>query len=224
MPHGLHEHGYACIDSLLPVAQVDAIRSLFERTIESGSPNQRCWADDEIIGMANELPEVRQAIAACSDGGLFLNRAILFDKTSARNWRVAWHRDLTIAVRERTEVDGYGPWSVKDGVAHVQPPRQVLERCVTLRLHLDAHTPANGPLLVVPGSHADGAPIDPDRCEASCVECLTGVGGAVLMRPLILHASKKMTGEARRRVVHLEYASGSLAGGMAWARAGQSAN
>src|SRR4051794_7757164 len=64
-------------------------------------------------------------------------RAILFDKTSETNWKVAWHQDLTIPVREKREVSGYGPWSVKDGVAHVQPPIAILEDMITLRLHLD---------------------------------------------------------------------------------------
>ncbi len=40
-------------------------------------------------------------------------RAILFDKTEAVNWSLPWHQDRTICVKERAEVSGYGPWTIK---------------------------------------------------------------------------------------------------------------
>jgi len=64
-------------------------------------------------------------------------RGIYFDKHKDANWKVAWHQDLTIAVRERVDIDGYGPWSLKAGIHHVQPPVSVLENLLTLRIHLD---------------------------------------------------------------------------------------
>lgn len=54
-------------------------------------------------------------------------RAVYFDKPAASNWLVPWHQDLTVAVRKRAEVAGFGPWSVKDGVPHVQAPAALLE-------------------------------------------------------------------------------------------------
>ena len=48
-------------------------------------------------------------------------RAIYFDKFPEANWLVAWHQDLTLALRARADVPGFGPWSIKDGVPHVQP-------------------------------------------------------------------------------------------------------
>lgn len=56
-------------------------------------------------------------------------RSIFFDKTPQSNWSVAWHQDPTIAVRDRGEVEGFGPWSVKEGIPHVQPPVELLSRC-----------------------------------------------------------------------------------------------
>ncbi len=53
-----------------------------------------------------------------------------FDKTPQANWKVPWHQDLTIAVREKREVEGFGPWSLKDGIPHVQPPVEILSRMV----------------------------------------------------------------------------------------------
>ena len=56
-------------------------------------------------------------------------RGIYFDKRPGTNWLVAWHQDLTLALKERSEVPGWGPWSVKDGVPHVQPPVDVWSKC-----------------------------------------------------------------------------------------------
>jgi hypothetical protein len=40
-------------------------------------------------------------------------RSIYFDKTPETNWMVAWHQDLTLSVRDRIDVAGFGPWSVE---------------------------------------------------------------------------------------------------------------
>src|SRR5258708_167808 len=77
-------------------------------------------------------------------------------KTADTNWAVAWHQDRTIAVRERREVAGFGPWSRKAGVAHVEPPFPVIAGMITLRVHLDDCDDDNAPLLVAPGSHRLG--------------------------------------------------------------------
>ena len=68
--------------------------------------------------------------------GAFATRALLFDKLPRANWLVAWHQDLTIAVRERLDIEGFGAWTIKDGVPHVQPPLGILQNMLTLRLHL----------------------------------------------------------------------------------------
>lgn len=83
-------------------------------------------------------------------------RGILFDKTPEANWKVAWHQDLTIAVRERIETSGFTSWSLKAGITHVQPPVSVLDQMLTLRVHLDDTDKANGALRVLPGSHKHG--------------------------------------------------------------------
>ena len=64
-------------------------------------------------------------------------RAIMFDKSTDANWLVPWHQDLTIAVQARVEAEGFSPWSIKEGVPHVQPPVALLEQMLTVRLHLD---------------------------------------------------------------------------------------
>jgi ectoine hydroxylase-related dioxygenase (phytanoyl-CoA dioxygenase family) len=146
--------------------------------------------------------------------------SIFFDKTPDANWKVAWHQDLTIAVRQKIEVACFTAWSVKDGVAHVQPPIEVLERMLTLRLHLDDCGPANGPLQVISASHKSGRltarQISEWREQQPAEICSVTRGGALLMRPLLLHSSSTATEPKHRRVVHLEFAAGPLRNGLQW--------
>jgi ectoine hydroxylase-related dioxygenase (phytanoyl-CoA dioxygenase family) len=147
-------------------------------------------------------------------------RAIYFDKSSEANWLVTWHQDLTLAVRNRAEVPGFGPWSMKDGILHVQPPVELLEQMLTLRLHLDDADGANGALRVLPGSHRLGRlsakRIQEVTAQQSEVLCTASAGDALLMRPLILHASGRSRSHRHRRVLHIEYAAFPLPAGLQW--------
>jgi hypothetical protein len=147
-------------------------------------------------------------------------QAIFFDKSPDANWLVPWHQDLTIAVQMRVEAAGFGPWSVKEGVPHVQPPVELLARMLTVRLHLDDADEGNGALRVLAGSHRCGRlgakEIAEWRKRGTEVICSAAAGDAFLMRPLLLHASSKSTSSRSRRVLHLEYAGFELAAGMEW--------
>lgn len=147
-----------------------------------------------------------------------LVRAIFFDKVPGANWSVPWHQDLTIAVRERVEVPGYGPWSLKDGVVHAQPPVSVLEAMVTVRIHLDDCFEGNGPVRVKVGSHRHGriAESQIESWDGVEVSCVGGAGSVLLMRPLLLHASSPARNPDHRRVLHLEYAGCNLAEPLEW--------
>lgn len=147
-------------------------------------------------------------------------RATLFDKTANANWNVAWHQDLTIAVRGRVEAPGFERWSVKAGVQHVQPPTPVLEGMLAVRVHLDDCGSGNGALRVLPGSHAagrlSGEAIREWRERSPAVTCEVARGGILLLRPLLLHASSEAVVPGHRRVIHLEYAAEPLPGGLEW--------
>ncbi|MEM1057706.1 MAG: phytanoyl-CoA dioxygenase family protein [Verrucomicrobiota bacterium] len=148
-------------------------------------------------------------------------RGILFDKNPSANWLVPMHQDVTIAVRERAEADGFGPWSVKDGTPHVQPPVRVLERIVALRLHLDDCPETNGALRVLPTTHRQGK-LSAEEIRALAdttpeVVCPAVAGDVLAMRPLLLHASSPARVPARRRVLHVEFAAVVLPPTLAWA-------
>jgi Phytanoyl-CoA dioxygenase (PhyH) len=147
-------------------------------------------------------------------------RAIYFDKSAHANWLVAWHQDVTIAVEERVDVDGFGPWSVKDGVPHVQAPVEFLEKMLAVRIHLDDCDERNGALRVLSGTHLLGRlsseQIQQLRVEKQEMVCSARTGDMMLMRPLLLHASGKSDGNGHRRVLHIEYAAMELPSGLRW--------
>ena len=82
-------------------------------------------------------------------------------------------------MQARTAAAGYGPWTVKAGVPHVQPPVAVLEQMLTVRVQLDDSDESNGPLRVAAGlarrmgDSMRGRPAGgwngSSRCRASCL-------------------------------------------------------
>jgi ectoine hydroxylase-related dioxygenase (phytanoyl-CoA dioxygenase family) len=147
-------------------------------------------------------------------------KATLFDKTPDTNWRVRWHQDRVLAVKERLEVPGFGPWSVRCGSAHVDGPASVLAQMVAARIHLDACGPENGPLRVIPGSHLLGKLSDDQLAKIVAsdeqVEVCAPQGAIVLMRPLLIHASSPSRADAHRRVLHIEFAPAEAISPLLW--------
>ncbi len=164
--------------------------------------------------------EVRAWVEAVLGPAAFPVQSLLFDKHPEANWKVRWHQDVMIPVRERRETPGFRSWSVKAGQVYVQPPAAVLERMLILRLHLDDCPAENGALRVIPGSHARGR-LDTEavqewRARVPEVTCALPAGGLLLMRPLLLHASAPAVRPGHRRVIHLEFAADPLPGGLQW--------
>ena len=86
-----------------------------------------------IRGLAKKVPSVRTLaesntvralVEPVLGAGARLIRSVLFNKSQETNWHVAWHQDLAIAVQREVAVKGFVSWSVKEGVAHVQPPHR----------------------------------------------------------------------------------------------------
>jgi ectoine hydroxylase-related dioxygenase (phytanoyl-CoA dioxygenase family) len=148
-------------------------------------------------------------------------RGTLFDKTGNANWLVPWHQDLTICVVSRADVPGYGPWTIKAGMHNVQPPISILEKMLSVRIHLDDCDESNGALRVLPGTHKLGRltadQISENQRSIPPVPCAVQSGGILLMRPLLLHASSAASKAVHRRVIHIDYASSQLDGGLQWA-------
>jgi ectoine hydroxylase-related dioxygenase (phytanoyl-CoA dioxygenase family) len=170
-------------------------------------------------GEIASTPEIEAHARTLLGGQPRLVRALWFDKPARRNWPVQWHQDKTIQVAERHELAGFGPWSMKGGIPHVEPPLEVLQRMATIRLHLDACTAANGPLRVIPATHhskLSREEIEQRVAESDVVDVHTAQWEAVAMRPLLLHSSGRAAADGHRRVLHLEFATGDLPAPLVW--------
>jgi hypothetical protein len=148
-------------------------------------------------------------------------RAILFDKSLEANWSLGWHQDRTICVAERIEVEGFGPWTVKQGQPHAQPPQNLLERMATVRIHLDDVPADNAPLLVIRGSHRLGRLTDDRIAElvagSEVTTHLARRGDIWVYRTPIVHASASAgNGNFGRRVLQLDFSSDNLPRGLRW--------
>lgn len=189
-------------------------------------------ASDQLRGGARNLLDLPAAteLARCDavravaesvlGRGCFAVRGLLFDKRPGANWKVPWHQDLTIAARGRVEAEGFGPWSVKAGVTHVQASNAVLEQMLAVRIHLDDCGADNGPLRLIPGSHEAGVlrpPAIDEWVATHEAEAGVAVAGSILaFRPLLLHASSAAVAPSHRRVVHFDFAACELPGGLEW--------
>jgi ectoine hydroxylase-related dioxygenase (phytanoyl-CoA dioxygenase family) len=147
-------------------------------------------------------------------------RGIFFDKLPEANWKVPWHQDLTIAVRDRIDTLGYSPWSIKNGIVHVRPPVAILERMLAVRVHLDDADEFNGALKVIPKTHLQGR-LSADKIKqyistSAIVDCTVKRGDIMLMHPLLLHSSSASLNPSHRRVLHFEYSSAVLDGNLRW--------
>jgi len=227
----IEREGFALLPEGLLVVQTTELAMMLESrlpsAVETGRPGVR-----NVLEAAPELrewirrPAIRGLASAILGDGCFPVRVILFDKTPEGNWRVPWHQDLSIAVRKRVDGApvGWGPWSEKEGVVHVQPPVGVLEGMITTRLHLDNCGEENGPLRVLPGTHRLGrlgpAEIQAERGRREERICAAGIGDVIVMRPLLLHASSPARVPGRRRVLHVEWAGQDLPRGLEWFETG----
>jgi ectoine hydroxylase-related dioxygenase (phytanoyl-CoA dioxygenase family) len=196
------------------VVGMDAVEELLKALshsliIRSRAGMRHALAHSAVRAVAESAAMLSLAQALIGSGA-FAFRATLFDKSPQSNWHVVWHQDTALPFVERHDVAGFGPWSQKAGISYAHAPAAALEPIVALRLHLDDSSESNGPLRVLPGTHALGVLADSqvDELVASRqpVACVAPRGSVVAMRPLILHASSKATSKEPRRVLHIEYA------------------
>ncbi len=218
-PSALERHGFALLPCLLDDHECHAMAGHLARAPVARAGSRTLLSQPWCQALAQRLSS-HVALAALLPPGLVAVQCTSFEKSAARNWLVPFHQDLGIAVAQRVEHPQLQGWSEKEGAQHVQVPAEVLERLVAVRLHLDACTAADGPLRVIPGSHRHGTldehAITAWRQRAAEVVCAAPRGSALLMRPLLLHASSKASGTSRRRVLHLVFGPRELPFGLRW--------
>ena len=222
--HAFEASGFGLIDDLISHDDLPRLRAEVDRllgeAVTRGGVRNVLGKSPSLHDLAISGPPARAAETVLGSNTRPVKLTI-FDKTPRANWKVPWHQDLTLSVQERKDVPGFGPWTIKDGVPHVQPPVTLLEQVIALRLHLDDTPAENGALRVLPGTHKLGRLSDQRiaslRREIQEVVCEVPAGGAMLMSPLLLHASSASEVPARRRVLHFEFSAVGLPGGLEWA-------
>ena len=218
----LRLEGWAITSPLFQPDDLDTLTSELTSVVGDTSDRggTRQLLDIRVVQELAKSEPVRSVAEAALGKQCFAVRGILFDKTPSANWKVTWHQDLSIAVRERRDTEGFGPWSIKEGVPHVQPPVPILECMVAVRVHLDDCGPENGPVRVIPRSHTYGrlsaGSIDVWKQEHASIDCTLSRGAVLAFFPLLLHSSSPSSRPGHRRVVHLEFAATNLPGGLEW--------
>lgn len=219
MPLTLATHGAQLIPAILDATTLATIEGALA-TLPMDRPGQRLTALAKLAPLLAPTGPVGRHAAAHLGHAAKPVRAILFDKSEATNWALGWHQDRTIAVRKRIDTPGFGPWTIKSGIQHVAPPQSMLDRMVTLRIHLDPVDADNAPLFIAPGSHRHGriaesdVPVMVDRCGTFA--CLAVRGDIWLYATPILHASDAAANPSHRRVLQLDYSADDLPGDLEW--------
>ncbi|HXG84579.1 MAG TPA: phytanoyl-CoA dioxygenase family protein [Pyrinomonadaceae bacterium] len=225
----IDEFGFARFKQFINDETIESLISVLADRKNSSVEGKRNGAVYGVRNLLNLSLDVRKFAEGAEVKSLVENilgenakpvRAIFFDKTPEANWKVPRHQDLTIAVKEKKETKGFTAWTRKAGIEHVQPPVSILEKTLTVRIHLDDADENNGALKVIPKSHRNGRLSSPEIqtfLKANKIElCRIKRGDAFLMKPLVLHSSSAGTSPKHRRVIHIEFSAENLPNGLQW--------
>ena len=131
-----------------------------------------------------------------------------------------WHQDRVVSVRERMDISGYGPWTLKVGVPYVEPPSAVLAQMLVVRVYLEAEVGDSYALHVIPGSH-EGGKLTPEVIDSLvsagvAVAPEVGKGSFLLARPLLLHSTRQSAGESSVRLLRFVFAPTEAISPLQW--------
>jgi len=212
-------HGAEFYPRILSLTEITLLRDIGDRVVGT-NPGARIYDSailNEMLSRNGGAGKIARDLLGPSARPV---RAIMFDKSPNMNWALGWHQDRTIAVRGRVETDGFGPWTIKSGCVHVEPPFSVTRQMITLRVHLDDVDDKNAPLLIAPGSHDIGriaaSDIPETVAKLGYLECLAEAGDIWVYVTSILHASDKAMNSRRRRVLQVDFSAMDLPGGLEW--------
>lgn len=210
------ELGYLIGSKLISPREIETL--IPEFTTSSG---QRIFTSSGPLALPLVSSRMLDAVSTLSGVTAKPVRMIYFDKTAASNWSLGWHQDRTIAVQERIDIAGFGPWTKKQGVQHVEPPFDFIEKSITVRISIDESDAENGALEVIPRSHRLGKLSDSatNQIAGSGVAKLlkTEPGDVLFLSTPILHRSASSTSARSRRVIQIDYSWSNLPPPLEWA-------
>nr|WP_214447277.1 phytanoyl-CoA dioxygenase family protein [Flavihumibacter rivuli] len=220
-------NGFITIDNIYTSEEVDKIINQIK---QANTDKDTFRKSSDLFAIRQFLKEVPSTLSIILNDNLkkiltelfsknyFAVKSIYFDKPASSNWYVSYHQDLTISVDKKVELPGFSFWTVKQNQFAVQPPTEILQNIVTVRIHLDNTDEENGALKVIPGSHLKSIyrPESTNWTTESVVSCNVLKGGIMLMKPLLLHSSGRTTNKKQRRVIHIEFSNMELPEGLNW--------
>jgi ectoine hydroxylase-related dioxygenase (phytanoyl-CoA dioxygenase family) len=226
----IHSDGFEIIDNVYSDFEIDEIISFIDQKTSQQPSDSTFRKSKELFAIRQFHKEIPQVLPHIFNKKLiniihstfgkdyFITKSIYFDKPEKSNWFVAYHQDLTISVDKKIEVDNFENWTLKQSQYAVQPPKYILEKNFTIRIHLDKTTKENGALKVLNKSHKNGI-VRVENIEFKNETekiCEVEKGGIMIMRPLLFHASNKTTNNERRRVIHIEFSNKELPNELEW--------
>ena len=110
------ENGFTVINQVYSTSEVDSIISVISKTDTSRQTFRKSGNLFAIRQFLKEVPEtipfiftdkMQSIIHQIFGNDFFVVKSIYFDKPGESNWFVAYHQDLTLSVREKSEVKGF---------------------------------------------------------------------------------------------------------------------
>jgi hypothetical protein len=214
--------GFAFADLRLSDDQCDYISSSLPSTREQDGGTRRLLSHPTILALIRHK-QLAQCLWSFTGRELVAVAARLVDCAVDADAPAEWHQGRVVAVRERMDVHGYGPWTMRLGVPHVEAPSAVLKQMIVLRVHLDAPLEEAPPFQVLPGSHRSGK-LSEDGVR-KLVATMPAIaprvvrGSLLLMNPLLVHTAPARPARSRYRVLHLEFAPAEAISPLEWSTA-----
>jgi len=212
----MEDVGVCLLNGVLDEGKLKELRNAFPTNVHE----VRNLLDMQMIRELACSEPIRTLAATVLGDSCFAVRAIFFDNPAEVPSKAPFHQGISIGVKSRKEAPGFAGWTVKGGVPHVQPPPEILEGMVSVRLHVDDSRSDNAPLKIFRGTHRKGRlsalQIEEIVRAETPVECRVPAGAALMIRPLILHGMSAPLNATHRRVIHLDYAAEDLPYGLEW--------
>ena len=224
----LLDNGFSVMENIYSDEEIQNILTIIDQTDSSNETFRKTNDLFAIRQFLREIPTVidliftenlKSVMKEIIGEDFFVVKSIYFDKPETSNWYVPYHQDLTISVDKKMEIKNFELWTTKQNQFAVQPPIEFLENITTIRIHLDDTDENNGALRVVPKSHLKKIyrPETIDWNKEIETICRVKKGGIMLMKPLTLHSSKRITNNKKRRVIHIEFSNRELPNELNWA-------
>lgn len=210
--------GYEHLSGVLPMDQVNRLRDALAETPQEQKAGER--SADKVFPIVQELvsdPNLMRIAEGYLTGNISIVQVKLFESTPAK----AWHQERNVVLNRKVDVADWGPWHEQCGVQYVQPPIEVLDNMVTLRLQLDAANEKSGYLRIIPRSHNTGLMSDEEikayAASHESIDCFTEAGDVFAMRPHVLQKTCEGSDGSARRVLQIEYCGYKLPAELEWA-------